>query len=55
MINIRDFTLGALAAMAGAFATNQPHTVRNAGTAPATYFVINWSSPGMLKDRPKAP
>ncbi|HEY8548413.1 MAG TPA: cupin domain-containing protein [Vicinamibacterales bacterium] len=31
------------------FASNQPHTVRNTGTAPATYHVINWASPGMLK------
>jgi XRE family transcriptional regulator, regulator of sulfur utilization len=30
-------------------ASNQPHTVRNTGTVPATYFVINWASPGMLK------
>ncbi len=32
-------------------ASNQPHAVRNAGRTAATYFVINWSSPGMLKDR----
>ena len=31
------------------FASNQPHTVRNAGTSPATYHVLNWASPGMLK------
>jgi quercetin dioxygenase-like cupin family protein len=32
-------------------ASNQPHTVKNAGTAPATYYVIKWNSPGMLKAR----
>jgi quercetin dioxygenase-like cupin family protein len=32
-------------------AANQPHTVKNTGTAPATYFVIKWNSPGMLKAR----
>ena len=32
-------------------ASNQPHTVRNTGTTPATYFVIKWNSPGMLKAR----
>ena len=31
------------------FASNQPHTVRNAGTIPATYHVLNWASPGMLR------
>ena len=31
------------------FASNQPHTVRNTGTSPATYHVLNWASPGMLK------
>jgi quercetin dioxygenase-like cupin family protein len=30
-------------------ASNQLHGIRNAGTVPATYHVINWSSPGMLK------
>ena len=32
-------------------ASNQPHTVKNTGTAPATYYVIKWNSPGMLKAR----
>jgi quercetin dioxygenase-like cupin family protein len=31
------------------FASNQPHTVRNTGTTPATYHVLNWASPGMLQ------
>jgi quercetin dioxygenase-like cupin family protein len=30
-------------------ASNQPHTVRNGGATPATYYVIKWNSPGMLK------
>jgi quercetin dioxygenase-like cupin family protein len=30
-------------------ASNQMHTVRNVGTGPATYHVIQWHSPGMLK------
>jgi quercetin dioxygenase-like cupin family protein len=29
-------------------ASNQLHGFRNVGTGPATYHVINWSSPGML-------
>lgn len=28
------------------FATMVPHTVRNAGTAPATYHVVNWAALG---------
>ena len=30
-------------------ASNQPHAIRNVGTGPATYHVIQWQSPGMLK------
>ena len=30
-------------------ASNQLHTIRNVGTTPATYHVIQWQSPGMLK------
>jgi XRE family transcriptional regulator, regulator of sulfur utilization len=26
-----------------------PHGIRNAGTTPATYHVLSWHSPGMLK------
>jgi XRE family transcriptional regulator, regulator of sulfur utilization len=33
-------------------ASNQLHAIRNAGAGPATYHVINWSSPGMLKKTP---
>jgi XRE family transcriptional regulator, regulator of sulfur utilization len=33
-------------------ATNQLHGIRNVGAGPATYHVINWSSPGMLKKAP---
>lgn len=32
-------------------AANQPHSIRNVGQTPATYHVIKWNSPGMLKDR----
>ena len=30
-------------------ASNQLHGIRNVGTTPATYHVIQWQSPGMLK------
>ena len=30
-------------------ASNQLHGIRNVGSGPTTYHVINWSSPGMLK------
>jgi len=34
-------------------ASNQLHGIRNVGDGPATYHVINWSSPGMLKKEPQ--
>jgi quercetin dioxygenase-like cupin family protein len=30
-------------------ASNELHGIRNVGTTPATYHVINWTSPGMKK------
>ncbi len=30
-------------------ASNQLHAIRNVGTTPATYHVVNWKSPGMMK------
>ena len=30
-------------------ASNQMHSIRNVGETPATYHVIKWNSPGMLK------
>jgi XRE family transcriptional regulator, regulator of sulfur utilization len=30
-------------------AANQLHSIRNVGDTPATYHVIKWNSPGMLK------
>ena len=32
-------------------ASNQLHTIRNVGTTPATYHVVQWQSPGMLKQK----
>jgi XRE family transcriptional regulator, regulator of sulfur utilization len=38
------------------FASMQPHAVQNIGDVPATYFVINWASPGSKKKQiPKTP
>jgi hypothetical protein len=36
------------------FASMQPHAVQNIGDKPATYYVINWASPG-TKPRKKIP
>ena len=33
-------------------ASNQLHSVRNVGDVPATYHVINWTSPGMKNKAP---
>ena len=30
-------------------ASNQMHSIRNVGQTEATYHVIKWNSPGMLK------
>jgi mannose-6-phosphate isomerase-like protein (cupin superfamily) len=32
-------------------ASNQMHSIRNVGQGPATYHVIRWNSPGMLKGK----
>jgi quercetin dioxygenase-like cupin family protein len=32
-------------------ASNQLHCIRNAGEGTATYHVIKWNSPGMLKKK----
>ena len=34
-------------------ASNQLHGLKNVGDGPATYHVIRWNSPGMLKNKPK--
>jgi quercetin dioxygenase-like cupin family protein len=34
-------------------ASNQMHTIRNVGQTAAVYHVIQWNSPGMLKDKAK--
>ena len=33
------------------FASNAPHTVRNVSDSPATYYVFNWSPPGLLEKK----
>jgi hypothetical protein len=30
-------------------ASNQEHSIRNVGDTPATYHVLQWQSPGMLR------
>lgn len=35
-------------------ASNQMHSIRNVGETPASYHVIKWNSPGMLKARSAA-
>jgi mannose-6-phosphate isomerase-like protein (cupin superfamily) len=29
------------------FGSMEPHAVRNSGTVPATYYVVNWAPPGL--------
>ena len=33
------------------FASNHLHGVKNVGTTPATYFIVKWTSPGMLEKK----
>jgi quercetin dioxygenase-like cupin family protein len=37
------------------YASMQPHGVKNIGDTPATYFVINWASPGTKTKKIPAP
>jgi XRE family transcriptional regulator, regulator of sulfur utilization len=37
------------------YASMQPHAVQNIGDTPATYYVINWASPGTKKKTIPAP
>jgi quercetin dioxygenase-like cupin family protein len=38
------------------FASMQPHAVQNVGDTPASYYVINWASPGSkTRQRPTPP
>lgn len=34
-------------------ASNELHGIKNVGETPATYHVIRWNSPGMLKKKPQ--
>ena len=43
-VNGREIVVGAGSVLF--FASMQPHAVQNVGDTPATYFVINWASPG---------
>jgi quercetin dioxygenase-like cupin family protein len=43
-VNGREMVVGAGSVLF--FASMQPHAVQNVGDTPATYFVINWASPG---------
>src|ERR1700744_984108 len=36
-------------------ASNQLHSIKNIGDTPATYYVIKWNSPGMLKAKAATP
>ena len=36
------------------YASNQLHGIRNVGQGPATYHVLRWNSPGMLKAKQSA-
>lgn len=36
-------------------AANQEHAIRNVGPTPATYHVLKWNSPGMLKAKAATP
>jgi quercetin dioxygenase-like cupin family protein len=37
------------------YASMQPHGVKNIGDTPATYYVINWASPGTKTKKIPAP
>jgi len=43
-VNGREIVVGAGSVLF--FASMQPHAVQNVGDTPASYFVINWASPG---------
>ena len=53
-VNGREVVVGAGGILF--YASMQPHAVQNIGDTPATYFVINWKSPGTgTKQLPKEP